>query len=204
MRQITAKTPGEAWFKSAKLVLEEGTIVKDEEILLKESLNIFLTVKEPMSSDKILRKYADPKMVDWMRKNFLEKEAVANWGYSYGQRFFDFDGIDQIAQIIKKLKQNPESKSATVTLMNPRGDSHHMPCIVALDFKIRKDEVMTTAFFRSQDVGKKMYADIICIGEIASQVASGVGKSLGPVNIHIVSLHAYEADWQKLKSFVAY
>ncbi|MDO8579362.1 MAG: thymidylate synthase, partial [bacterium] len=203
MIQINAKTPGEAWRKAAQEVFISGDHIKDGNTNLKELMNVFLSVENPLGNDVIMDRYADPKMIEWMRNNFLSKNPVDSWGYSYGQRFMDFDGINQIQNIIEKLKENPESKSATITLMNPKGDKHHVPCIVALDFKVRNNQLMLTAFFRSQDVGKKIYADIICLGEIEKQVADAVDIAMGPLNILIVSLHAYEADFQKIKDITS-
>jgi len=202
MKQIIAKTAGLAWQSALKYVSTEGHSIKDGEKDLKEVMNVFLTVEEPNQSDIILEKFADQTMIDWMRKNFLSLEPVANWGYSYGQRFTDYYGIDQIAGIIEKLKKNLESKSATITLMDPKGDGGHMPCIVALDFKIREGKLMTTAFFRSQDVGKKIYADIICLGEISKKIADAVGITNGDLNILIVSLHLYEEDRDKINKLL--
>lgn len=202
MKQINAKTAGVAWQTALQYVASEGHPVKDGEKDLKEVMNVFLTVEDTVSSDPILEKYADKEMIDWMRKNFLSKEPVGNWGYSYGQRFTNFDGIDQIGAVIEKLKKNPDSKSATITLMDPKGDGAHMPCIVALDFKIRGGKLMTTAFFRSQDVGKKIYADIICLGEIGKKIAEEVETETGELNILIVSLHFYEEDREKFSKLL--
>ncbi len=203
MKQITTKTPGEAWLKAASEVLKSGKPVKDGEQNLKEILNVMVTVRDSMGSDDILEKYADEKMIVWMKDNFLKTKQVLDWGYSYGQRFFSFDGINQIKKVIEKLSKNPESKSATITLMDPKGDGHHVPCIVAIDFKIRERKLMLTAFFRSQDVGKKMYADIISLGEIGKMISKEVKVELGDLNILIVSLHAYEADWDNIKKLVS-
>jgi thymidylate synthase len=203
MIQITSKSAGIAWKDSLVNVLKNGKSVKDGDKKLKELLNVFLTVERPLDSDEVLTTFADPAMITWMRGNFLSNEPVLNWGYSYGQRFSNFDGINQIDKCIAKLKKNPEAKSATITLMDPKGDGHHMPCIVALDFKIRDGKLMTTAFFRSQDVGKKMYADIICLGEIAKKLADEVGVVPGNLHILIVSLHFYEEDANKVKNLLA-
>jgi thymidylate synthase len=200
---IAAKTPGEAWKKAALEVFKVGSPIKDGDVNLKELLNIFLSIENPLGTDAIMDRYADAKMIEWMRNNFLSNNPVDSWGYSYGQRFTDFGGINQIQDVIQKLKKNPESKSATITLMNPEGDKHHMPCIVALDFKIRNKQLMLTAFFRSQDVGKKIYADIICLGEIEKEIADSIGVAMGPLNILIVSLHAYEADFEKIADLIA-
>ncbi len=202
MKHIVAKNTGEAWIKASQEVMLNGLPVKDGEVNLKESLHVFLTIEDQISKDAITEKYADPTMIDWMRRNFFDFEPVLDWGYSYGQRFFNYDGINQIKNVIKKLKKNPESKSATISLMNPDGDKHHMPCIVAIDFKIRDNKLITTAFFRSQDVGKKIYADILCIGEIGQMIASQLDLHLGELHIHIVSLHVYEPDWDRVNKMI--
>jgi len=202
MRHITARSAGEAWMKASRAVYSGGRLIKDGEQTLKELLNVFLYVEHPLEHDRVLEAYADPAMIKWMQDNFLTQKPVLNWGYSYGQRFFNYEGIDQITNVIEKLKKNPESKSATVSLMNPKGDGSHMPCIVAIDFKIRDGRLITTTFFRSQDVGKKIYADIICIGEIAKRVADAVGVNHGPLCILIASLHAYEADWNRVEDLL--
>jgi len=199
---IKDTTPGLVWLKAAKEVVKNGGSVMDGETKLKELLNVFLTVEKPTKSDKILEQFADKEMISWMKNNFLKKEPVANWGYSYGQRFFDFEGINQVEAVIAKLKKNHDSKSATITLMSPKGDTQHMPCIVAIDFKLRGGKLYTTAFFRSQDAGKKLYADIISIGEIAQNIAEEVGTKLGDLNILVASLHVYESDIDRVEKAI--
>lgn len=203
MKHITAKTPGKLWLKAAEEVMKNGKPVKDGEQNLKEIINVMVTVNDPLGTDKILEKYADQKMIAWMKDNFLKKDPVLDWGYSYGQRFFNFEGINQVGNVVAKLKKNPDSKSATIALVDPKGDSHHVPCIAAIDFKIRENKLVLTAFFRSQDVGKKMYADIISLGEIGKMISKEVGVELGGLNILIVSLHAYEADWDNINKLVS-
>jgi len=202
MYKVVAKTPGEAWMKAVKRVMKFGSKVMDGNRKLKELINVFLIVENPCATDQILKKYADSKMISWMRDNFLKSEPVLDWGYSYGQRFSNFDGVNQIEQVVQKLIKNPETKSATITLMDPKGDTHHVPCIVSIDFKIRNRYLITTAFFRSQDVGKKIYADIICIGEIAKRIAERANVEAGELNILIVSLHYYEEDVDKINKLL--
>ena len=85
--------------------------------------------------------------------------------------------------------------------MNPSIDYRgHMPCIVALDFKIRNDKLLITGFFRSQDIGKKIYADILALGKIQSEVASALSTTTGEIKIFISSAHIYEQDFGKFQS----
>ena len=65
--------------------------------------------------------------------------------------------------------------------------------------KIRNGKIVGNAFFRSQDAGKKFYADIMCIGEIMKLVSNKLGLEVGTLSIFIASLHIYESDFDKIK-----
>jgi thymidylate synthase len=203
MQHINVRTPGESWIAAMLATLSSPHEVMDGKTTLKELLHVTVTVDNPAVEDRIVRELGDPGMLEWMRRNFFGTEPVAGWGYSYGQRIFGTDGRNPISGIIEKLKKNPESKSATIGLMDAEGDALHMPCITTLDFKIRDGRLHTTAFFRSQDAGKKLYADVICLGEIAERVAKGAGVANGPLHLIIASLHAYETDWDRMRLITA-
>lgn len=194
MTNIKETTPGLLWKAAAKEVYEKGADIKDGEKDLKELLNVFITCENPMGSDVVIEHYADGKMIEWMLGNFLKQEPVLDWGYSYGTRFFNHHGIDQVANVIAKLKKNPDSKSATINLMDVEADLKHVPCICTIDFKIRNGRLNATSFFRSQDAGKKLYADIISIGKIMEMIAKEVDVPVGELSILIASLHIYEED----------
>ena len=166
----------------------------DGEEHLKELTNVLLISSNPSGSDPVIEKFADKNMINFMLGNFLDKKPVLDWGYSYGMRLFDYNGADQLQRVIDKLKKNKESKSATVDLMDPLKDGKHVPCICTIDFKIRDNKIQCSAFFRSQDVGKKIYADIISLGELMKQVSQGAGYAVGTLHIFIASLHIYEKD----------
>jgi thymidylate synthase (methanogen type) len=203
-KRIKAKTPGEAWRKVAKFVMSNGEIVTDGKELLKEYLHLIVLVEKPLQNDKILKKFADKKMLEFMEKNFLETTPISEWGYSYGSRIFDFKGINQVEEIVKKLNEKPESKSALISLTDPTQDfKGHSPCVSVIDFKLRKDILITTAFLRSQDVGKKIYADIIAIGKISKLIADRLNVKSGPLILIIVSAHVYKRDFKKINKLIS-
>ena len=84
----------------------------------------------------------------------------------------------------------------------PGGDDKHVPCICSIDFKIRNNKLNTTAFFRSQDIGKKVYADMISLTKIASLIADSVKADVGFLVLHIASAHIYESDMKRVNSLV--
>jgi thymidylate synthase len=126
------------------------------------------------------------------------------FGWSYGERLFDYGGVDQVRGVISKLKGKPETKAAVLTLLDPQQDSKssHVPCITSLDFKVRNKRLVTYAIFRSQDVGKKTYADMIAIGKLQKLISGSVGVQPGRLTLFITSAHIYKADIPAVSSVI--
>jgi len=202
MTAITTTTPGTAWKKAIKIVLDKGEIIQDDGENLYELINVSILIKKPTKIDQIVKDYGDIEMLKWMRNNFHSTEPVENWGYCYGQRLQNFEGINQMEKVIIKLKKNPQTKSATLNFTFPPGDVKHMPCVNILDLKFRNNKLNASVFMRSQDAGKKLYADIISMGEIVKEIAQKVGQTPGELLIHISSLHVYEKDLNKFKELI--
>lgn len=199
MHVIDEQKVGAAWKMAYQLVMNEGSAVKDDGVNLLEVLDLFIVVHNVSRDDEILQKDADQKLIDWMvDDNFGGNLPVLNWGYSYGMRFRDFHGVNQVDKIVSRIQNNPECKSATISLMDPTTDfAGHMPCIIGLDFKLRNNKLHVTGYFRSQDIGKKVYADFLAISKIQHEVANKLKSAAGDVKILISSAHIYEQDFGK-------
>ncbi len=176
-----------AWRWANRKVLSEGGWIMDGEEKLKEVLDLSLTIKRP-SGD------GEGEELDEMRRTFLEKKPVRGWGYSYGQRIFDFRGVNQFSETALKLRTNPDSKSATVALLDPPNDSRHVPCACLLDFKMRDGKLHLFVFFRSQEVFRKGRADAAVLSELLGMMAEEVGAEAGKLYLKIASAHIYERD----------
>ncbi len=205
MISIKEKTPGRAWLKACSVVIENGKEVKDGEVNLKELIDLYIEVERACNRDEIIKKFSDKKMIDWMvKKNFCGNKPVLNWGYCYGLRLNNYNGVNQIKKIIEKLKKNPEAKSATISTMKPDQDfDGHLPCVICLDFKIRNNKLHLTSFFRSQDIGKKIYADILALGEIQKIVSQKLGVKCGMAKLFISSAHIYETEFGKVNELLS-
>ncbi len=202
MFQVKEKTVGKAWIKSLQIILDHGTNEKDNNVPIKEVIQLAVVIDNAIKEDKIVQKFGDSSMIEWMKGNFLTIIPI-NLGYSYGKRLTDFDGVNQIDRVIKKLRDKPESKGATMTFLKPTEDTKHIPCICVIDFKLRNNKLISSAFFRSQDIGKKFYADALCLGEIQAKIAKELGVSVGSLVFFIASAHIYESDLPKITTTLA-
>jgi thymidylate synthase len=195
---------GATWQTLLNEVYNKGGTTVDDGIELSERINVIVDINfpiTPVDEDEFLQENMDPEKVEWMDDNFHSMEPVEGWGYSYGSRFRDFGGENQIDYVKSKLTEKPTSKSATISLMNPPEDRKHVPCICTLDFKLR-DGLVMTAFFRSQDIGKKFYADMIALKKIMDEVADHLDVDKNQMEIHIASAHIYENDYDTVEDIL--
>jgi len=144
--------------------------------------------------DDTIERFSDRGMITWMKSNFFLQEEIPEFGFSYAQRLRDYQHVDQIKAVIDRLRRNPEAKSATISLLMPVADTKHVPCITTLDFKQRGGKLHMIAFVRSQDVARKLHADILVLGEIQQEIASSLGVDPGTLTLHVASAHIYHRD----------
>lgn len=104
---------------------------------------------------------------DWKAemKVFTERIATdsdfaAEWGELgpvYGKQWRDFNGVDQLRQVIEQLKTNPESRRHVVTAWNP-ADIPEMakaglpPCHAIFQFYVSEGRLSCQLYQRSADV----------------------------------------------------
>lgn len=201
---VSGSSIGEVWHQLLKQVYEEGGKTTDDGVELTEALDVQVELQYPVTDledDEFLQQHMNEEDVQWMLDNFHSMEPIEGWGYSYGSRFRDFEGYNQFEYVEEKLTSKPTSKSATITSMYPPGDQDHVPCICTLDFKLR-DGLMMTAFFRSQDIGKKSYADLIALKRIQDEMADDLEAGNNKMRLHIVSAHIYESDYDRVENIV--
>src|SRR3989339_237144 len=190
MKEIKAKTIGEAWIESLKHIMESGEKIKDDNKNLREVLNLAVNIENPSEDDAIIEKFGDKKMIEWMNSNFLEDKRVPELknALSYGHRLFNYNGKNQVEWVINKLKKKPETKAATISMLM-QDDESYIPCVSLLDFKIRNDKLTLNVMSRAIDFGKKIYANLIALHKIQKIVAKELNIETGNLIMHNISAH---------------
>ena len=204
-KAIIAKDMIDAWYQALRLILKEGETTWDEGRRLLEICNITLTVKNSSKGKESLNPYFKEfgtEIFNRVQNTFKNSKDVNGFGVSYAQRIYEHHGINQIEKIITKLKNNPHTKSATFTLLDPENDQKHIPCIASMDFKIRQKKLLLTVLGRSIDAAKKLPADLLSLAEIQKEVADRLGIKAGPLTVFIASLHIYEENFGKAQTIV--
>lgn len=204
MHYIKADNASQAWIRAAKHIWSEGEIVLDGNERLKETLNLFLEIQNPTERNEDIEKLIPREFVQEVMGLTFKREPDEKWGYSYGERMFDFKGINQVQWVIDRLNQNPTSKSATIGILMPEKDTkaQHMPCMNLLDFKKRDGKLNLVVVFRSHDYGKKALPNFIALGELLKQVSDATDSDVGKLLCHSISAHIYESEFETIDRIV--
>ena len=205
MEVIETRTLGEGWLEVSRRILEAGTDATYDGLVTKELAVVTLAVSGPDPEDELIASLADPDWLDWMRRNFTEPDDVAELGgaRSYARRLRDYDGRDQVAWVIEKLRADPETRSATITTFQPLADTTYIPCVSLLDFWIASRKLELVVYAHSLDFGKKAYGNLVELARLQHEVAAAVGVPVGPLVIHAKSAHVYEPEFEAMRRLTA-
>lgn len=207
VRVIEAETIGAAWLAVAGEILDGSLDARYDGDATKELTNVTIVVATPDPGDALIAEFGDPDWSAWMRRNFTEPEPVAELGdaASYATRLHDYNGRDQIAWIIDRLRFDPECRSATITTLQPLTDTEYIPCISLLDFWRPEPggPVELVVYAHSLDFGKKAYGNLVELARLHHRVADGAGAGVGRLVLHAKSAHVYEPEWELMRGIAS-
>jgi thymidylate synthase len=195
---LRADTIGTAWLAVARRILADGVVSRYDDRPVREISLVTLDVARPDPHDEIIARHADPERLDWMRANFTGRSPVAELGGadSYATRLFDYEhsGRDQMAWVVGRLRQDPATRSATITTFQPRTDTSYVPCISLLDFWLPGGVVELVVYAHSIDFGAKGYANLVELAALQHRVADALGRPAGRLLLIVKSAHVYETE----------
>ncbi|MGC9539998.1 thymidylate synthase [Streptomyces sp. UG1] len=117
---------------------------------------------------------------------------------AYGPRMRRWGGhLDQLAQVVETLRQDPDSRRAVIQLYDPARDAsghRDVPCTLGFRFQLRQGRLHMSTTMRSQDVWVGFPYDLFFATVLQELVAGWLGAELGEYHHHVDSLHLYERD----------
>ena len=196
---VESPTLGDAWLEVTRAVLERGAPASYDGQPTRELALLTLVVERPSSADETIARLGDPEWLAWMHENFFVHKDVPELGdaKSYAVRLFDYAGAghDQLAWVVERLRDDPESRSATITTFQPLTDTSYIPCVSMLDFWLPDGAVELVVYAHSLDFGKKAYGNLVELARLQEHVAGELAAPVGRLVIHAKSAHVYEPEW---------
>jgi thymidylate synthase len=128
------------------------------------------------------------------------------WRSGYGPRLRDWHGVDQLAEVVNLLRNDPETRRAVAVLWDPVTDlqpGKDIACNNWLSFLVRDRALDLHVAVRSNDA-MWGWSGINCFEWSALQeiVAGLVGVAVGQLHFSVTSFHLYERHWEKADRIV--
>lgn len=196
---IDVPTISAAWPEACRAVLVNGIAIGNT-IELPDALvthlsdpDVAMVPNGSLYSISYLEKYANQVI--------YETPLEQGYYYTYGNRLRNYDGrgcVDQIANVIKLLSAESETRRAVAVLYNPLVDyqSDTVPCMCLVDFKLRGGALHMCAYFRSHDIyaacPANLYA-LVRLGEYVVRQVSGNAR-LGTLTVVSNKAHIYDIN----------
>jgi thymidylate synthase len=151
-----------------------------------------------------------PKTVEDFRRegcNYWDKwaDAEGNIEVDYGNRWLDFNGVDQLAALVYDLRTNPTSRRHIITGWDPsRLDKLSLPCCHLLyQWNVRDGKHLDLMWYqRSVDLMVGLPSDILFAWFWNELVAREVGLEAGRVIMFLGDCHVYKPHWDNARRYL--
>lgn len=205
---------GDAWLDALKIVNRFGAEIPGMYGKTKEVLNLSIVIdKEDPQNPKIpeFMKFRKEGL-DLYKKGFFDLNDGREEVYTYGERIFDWDGVNQAKIMIDKLKRFPYDRGAMAVLWKPHKDNFppnnsdveknkqtkgwRVPCLVMILGQCINDDFHMTAIFRNNDIYGAWPLNAFALREFQHNIAKEIGKNLGTLTTISHIAEVYEIDWE--------
>ena len=197
---IKTSTIKNGWETLVKRVMQKGSEIKDERgSLTLELRNTVVTMNRPLELEIPDGYFWSGEKLEIYAEQFLSDDKQG-FVYTYGNRLRKhFEGIDQIGESIRRLKNCKESRRAISVTWDPPTDTKHeeVPCMILVDFKIREGKLHTTGLWRSHDIYGAWFPNAVGLTHLSRYVAEEVGVEVGSLTIHSISAHIYQVNFEE-------
>jgi thymidylate synthase len=229
---IEKNTLPEAWEEGVKRCWAEGTEFKTQydrpgdppskdSTMLLHILNPFAEPRYHLGLPgglEDVEKYVQ-EVVYGIHDHWMNDESNPNrWSYTYHQRLFKYGPIvepidvftynkyfNQIENIIQQLKDCSYTRRANVVTWQPWNDPNHhdSPCLQSLWFRIENNKLNMNVTFRSNDLLKAAFMNMVALTELQKNIAEKLGVEVGEY-VHLShSMHVYGKDTADIERFLS-
>ena len=144
--------------------------------------------------------------IKWLKENGISiwdewADKDGNLGPVYGKQWRDWNGVDQIKQLIQQIKTNPDSRRLIVSAWNV-GDIPQMalaPCHTMFQFYVVNGKLSCQLYQRSCDLGLGQPFNVASYALLTHMIAQVCGLGVGDFVHTFGDLHIYSNHVEALK-----
>lgn len=128
-----------------------------------------------------------------------------DFGPIYGAQWRNFNGIDQLKELVESLKLDPLSRRHILTTWNP-ADLHKMilpPCHLIAQFHVIGNTLNCTVYMRSCDLVLGLPYDIIVYAGLLSLLAKDIDLKPAQLTFMFGNAHIYENHIEQVNKLIS-
>jgi len=133
----------------------------------------------------------------WKQKSKFSGDV----GRIYGVQWRDFNGVDQLKNLIEGLKKDPDSRRHILTAWNP-AELHNMslpPCHAFSQFYVSNNKLSCQLYQRSCDMFLGVPFNIASYSILIHIIAKECGYEVGEFIHSLGDFHIYEEHFEQVK-----
>ena len=134
--------------------------------------------------------------LDQLDKIVLDENSLI---YTYSERLQNYQGRNQLIDIVERLKQDMGSNRAVAVTFNPFIDNERadIPCLQLIQALVRDDKLILSVYFRSNDLYGAFPSNMMFLTYLGMKIANELGVQFDYIDYHCSSIHIYETDYQQ-------
>ena len=134
--------------------------------------------------------------LDQLDKIVLDENSFI---YTYSERLQNYQGRNQLIDIVERLKQDRGSNRAVAVTFNPFIDNERadIPCLQLIQALVRDDKLILSVYFRSNDLYGAFPSNMMFLTYLGMKIANELRVQFDYIDYHCSSLHIYETDYQQ-------
>ncbi|MFH1523230.1 MAG: thymidylate synthase, partial [Patescibacteria group bacterium] len=129
----------------------------------------------------------------------IKGEKINGLHYTYGYRLQGHFQVNQVEEIIKKLKKDKNARECVGVLFDPNIDhtAEHRPCIVLIQALFNKGKLNLNAYVRSHDMFGGWPLNAYGLRTLQKQICDKTDLPMGVLTIMSASAHIYDFNWEQ-------
>lgn len=124
--------------------------------------------------------------------------------YTYSERLQNYQGRNQLIDIVNRLKQDKGSNRAVAVTFNPFVDNERadIPCLQLIQALVRNDKLILSVYFRSNDLYGAFPSNMMFLTYLGMKIANELYVKFDYIDYHCSSLHIYETDYKQASKVI--
>ena len=142
----------------------------------------------------------------------FEKHGCPFWGawanddgsldVDYARLLHNFNGINQLRDLMYNLKKFPDSRKHIISLWDPSSKAKQVPCVLSYQWNVENGKLNMIWTQRSADVMVGLASDMFSAWLLNQVIAVSSDLEPGTVTMNIGDAHIYEAHLDKVQEYL--